>query len=352
MAIRSAPLQNLIPELVAALMMLTLVGIRITNLTLLGLLFFTSAFLLRVIWNSSILIHGLGHTLLIAILDQNPLFINDINVLEHRTLSSVLKSCCPFSAIFLPFISDTNHPWITVGRTTSHLRVKALGGISFNAIAIGFGLLILPDFLSDFETSISQFLTQSFVGANFLAIISSLSDVIAAFTGEAAYFNCGNFGFLGKRFPEDGDALLPPRVIKIFNRMGRETEVRGEQAGGGLVLARSSGKQVEFVGKKVLNRKRCNLTQSLEAAFAPVRHNAICKGIKPLDTAVVGVWHYRYGTSSPPAILETHWHEWMPAHPANVWSVEQGQWQVDRKNVNHGITHNGDFEGWIIFGRC
>ena len=161
---------------------------------------------------------------------------------------------------------------------------------------------------------------------------------------------CGNFGFLGQRLPEDGNALLPARAIEIFETMGRETEIRGEQAGGGAVLARDRSDHVVFVGQKVVNRKRQNLTKSLEAAFAPARRKAGGAGAKPLDKAVMGVWHYRYATSSPPAVIETHWHEWMPAREAEVWRVEQGKWVCDRLWVNHRITHNGDFDAWMLFG--
>lgn len=160
---------------------------------------------------------------------------------------------------------------------------------------------------------------------------------------------CGNFGFLGKRLPEDGADLLPARVVEIFRTMGRETEIRGEQAGGGVVFGRDRASQVVFVGKKVVNQKRQNLTQSLETEFAAAQHHATKKGTKALDEAVVGIWHYRYATSSPPAILETHWHEWMPARFAHVWRVENGQWICDRQRVNHRITHNGDFDAWTIF---
>ncbi len=160
---------------------------------------------------------------------------------------------------------------------------------------------------------------------------------------------CGNFGFLGKRLPQDGSDLLPERVVEICQTMGRETEIRGEQAGGGVVFARDRDGRVIFVGKKVVNLKRRNLTQSLEHTFATTRRQATKKGAKPLDEAIVGIWHYRYATSSPPAILETHWHEWMPARFANVWRVENGQWICDRQLVNHRITHNGDFDAWTIF---
>jgi hypothetical protein len=145
---------------------------------------------------------------------------------------------------------------------------------------------------------------------------------------------CGNFGFMGQRFETDDQTLLPTRVIEIFKLMGHETEIRGEQAGGGLVVAQNKNNQVHFVGEKVVNRKRHNLTQALEAAFASTRHKATVAGIQPLD-AITAVWHYRYGTSSPPKILETHWHEWVPARNAIVWLVENGRWVSNCKTVNH-----------------
>ncbi|MEG3858571.1 hypothetical protein [Microcoleus sp. herbarium12] len=67
---------------------------------------------------------------------------------------------------------------------------------------------------------------------------------------------CGNFGFLGKRIPEDEKALLPTRVVEVFQQMGRETEIRGEQAGGGLILDRCKDDRVVIVGKKILNQKQ------------------------------------------------------------------------------------------------
>jgi hypothetical protein len=160
---------------------------------------------------------------------------------------------------------------------------------------------------------------------------------------------CGNFGFLGKRLPQDGTDLLPARVVEICQTMGRETEIRGEQAGGGLIFARDRSDRVIFVGKKLVNLKRRNLTQSLEKTFAATRRQATQKGAKPLNEAIVGIWHYRYATSSPPAILETHWHEWIAARFATVWRVENGQWLSDRQLVHHRITHNGDFDAWSIF---
>ena len=165
-------------------------------------------------------------------------------------------------------------------------------------------------------------------------------------------FYCGNFGLIALRQPDDDNKLLPDRMRTIAQQMGQETEVRGEQAGGGLVIGRNEDRTV-FVGKKIVNRKRSNLTKSLEAAFAPIRNKAIAAGVKPLESTVMGVWHYRYATSgTAPSVLETHWHEWMGARNRKVWQFTGKTWICVTKNVHHRITHNGDFDSWKIFNRA
>lgn len=351
-------LRNIIPEVVTALLMAS-IGVGPLGLPLACSLFLVNAVFLRSIWNISILIHGFGHVLLTAIIDKKLSFIKISNILENRKPFDTLRSLIPFSPVFIPFINSGFYPWVATGNaTTWTIRIKALGGILFNILA----LEIVPLFLSknlDFilreygNTGIflSQFLINTFVGANLLAVFSSLSDIVAFVTGAADCFNCGNFGFLGRRNPDDGHELLPERVVEIFNKMGRETEIRGEQAGGGLVFARNKDNQAVFVGKKIINKKRDNLTKSLEAAFAPARRQAVSAGAKALQTVVFGVWHYRYATSSPPSALETHWHEWIPARQVVVWQINNGKWVRERKNLNHRITHNGDFDAWMIFGK-
>lgn len=358
MTILFSNFKNIIPEVMTALLMVS-IGIETLGFPVACLLFLVNAVLLRFIWNSSILIHGFGHVLLTATVDKKFSFIRLSNLLENRNLFDTLKSLIPFSPIFIPFINNGSHLWVAAGNATPWtIRVKALGGILSNIIALG----IIPLFLSkslDFSLReygntgvfINQFLINTFGGANLLIVFSSLSDIVAFVKGTADCFNCGNFGFLGRRNPDDGHELLPERVVEMFHKMGRETEIRGEQAGGGLVFARSEDNQAVFVGEKIVNKKRDNLTKSLEAAFAPVRRQAVFAGAKPLESVGVGVWHYRYATSSPPSALETHWHEWMPARQAVVWKVENGKWVRARKNINHRITHNGDFDAWMIFGK-
>ena len=261
------------------------------------------------------------------------------NILEHRSIADILNSLLPFQPIFIPYSDRSNALRLDSGKP-QHIRIKAVGGILFNFI-VAIVFFCYGDSL----------FAQAVVIANLLTACSSLSDIEAFATGVADYLYCGNFGLIAQRQPDDGQKLLPDRMLDVALQMGQETEVRGEQAGGGLVIGRNGDRTV-FVGKKIVNRKRGNLTKSLETAFAPLRNRAIAAGVKHLESTVMGVWHYRYATSgTAPSELETHWHEWMSAREEKVWRFTGREWRRASKNVHHRITHNGDFDSWQIFNQ-
>lgn len=295
-------LSRLIPEAIA--LTIVLLEAHTVELSTICWLLLIYSLILRLVWNSAIIVHGLGHSLAIALADRQLSAINLTNVLEHRSIANILKSLFPFNYIFIFVLS----PYLKPGKP-EHIRLKAIGGMLGNlAIAIIF-----------FFSSHNIF-GQALITANLLIAFSSLSDIDAFITGVADYLYCGNFGLIALRKVGDGQKLLPERMVDIAQQMGQETEIRGEQAGGGLVMGSQgdltmfADRKVLFVGKKIVNRKRRNLTTSLEAAFAPIREEAISAGVKPLKSTVMGVWHYRYATSgTAPSELETHWHEWMGA---------------------------------------
>jgi hypothetical protein len=82
----------------------------------------------------------------------------------------------------------------------------------------------------------------------------------------------------------------------------------------------------------------------LESGIVRKRQQAIRAGCRSLGTSTTAAWHYRSGTCGPPSVLETYWHEWCPARNDRVWQQINGRWTVRRHNINHRITHNGDFD--------
>ena len=350
-------IQNIIPEAIALLTVShSLVGLA--NRCLLLLIYSVA---IRLIWQSAIVVHGLGHTIAIALADKELSAINLTNILEHQSLADTLTSLLPCHRLFIPLLSSSQSntpfrfanalevenmgtlivsplPYLKSGKP-DRTRAKALGGIILN-------ILVATYFYYSHD-----WFARALVVTNILIAFTSLSDLEAFITGTADCFYCGNFGLIAQRHIDEDEKLLPDRMQTIALQMGRETEVRGEQAGGGLVIGKN-GNSTVFVGKKIVNRKRANLTESLETAFAPIRHQAIAAGVKPIESSAIGVWHYRYATSgTAPSVLETHWHEWMGAKNQEVWQFTGREWICETKNVHHRITHNGDFDSWGIFNR-
>ena len=314
-------------------------------------LFFAFAIALRLIWNGAIVIHGLGHTIAIAAVDRQFDAFRMSSILEQRSGKSIFQSILPFQTIFIPGLGSDKPLWLSAGNRGSRgISIKAMGGICLNlsiaatALSIDRATNPLPA-----NFNFTSMLLQAVCWTNLAIAISSYSDLIACLTGVAEYFYCGNFGFICKRLESDETALLPERMVNMYHLMGKETEIRGEQAGGGLVVAQNSQQQAVFVGTKVVNKKRDNLTNSLEAAFARERKKQAARTAS-LNRYVTGVWHYRFGTSGPPAVAETHWHEWAGARQAKIWEFSSGEWNRRQIELNHRITHNGDFDSWRLYG--
>ncbi|HEY9753412.1 MAG TPA: hypothetical protein V6C46_10700, partial [Coleofasciculaceae cyanobacterium] len=316
-------------------------------------------FIVRWSWQGAMLLHGLGHTLCRALVDRQPAVINCTHILEHRSPQQVFAALWPLAPYWLSPPSPQSLPWLGVGdRTPWKVRCKAAGGLVFNLVGLVLGLLLshgacllLIDGAGGGQISGLATLGWCFALANGVVLITSQSDWLTLMSGQGDRLYCGNFGFIIQGESALDRDLIPEQGKALFAIMGRETEVRGEQAGGGLVFARDQLGYTCFVGHKLVKAKRGNLTASLSTAFTRVRQQSRKSGFRPMLKNMVGAYHYRFGTSGPPSVLETHWHEWSPARLEQVWSLERGHWQSWPKLVNHRITHNGDFDGWVLFGQ-
>jgi hypothetical protein len=132
-------IRNIVPDILPEVIS-TVSAISISkNLELLTFccLFTAIAILIRLIWNSAILIHGLGHVSAIAIVARRLAAFSISNILEHRSIGTILKSMLPFNPIFIPGFKGETKLWIAAGNITPwQVRVKAVGGICLNLLAI------------------------------------------------------------------------------------------------------------------------------------------------------------------------------------------------------------------------
>jgi hypothetical protein len=306
--------------------------------------------LIRMGWCAAELLHGAGHTVLRALVDNDGAALEVANVLEHRTLRDLLRALAPLAPIGLPDGRALPLPWVAVGATAPwKVRLKASGGLLLNLWALVLAWGWLMSFPGD-GSALVRALLVSVAAANGVLLVASRTDWEAVWSGRASCFHCGNFGFITGADPGPKGELLSPPAIARFWTMGLETETRGAQAGGGLLLVRDGQGQIGFVGHKTINGKRGHLTRLLERGFRRARRRAVRAGCRTLSSGLMAAWHYRFGTSGPPDILETHWHQWCPAQRRRLWSRQHGRWVSDWQAVQHRITHNGDFEAFQLFG--
>lgn len=311
--------------------------------------------LLRLAWVAAELIHGAGHTLVRALVDGDPSTLRICNVLEHRAPRRIVQSLLPLAVIGLAGVGPLPAAWLHTGDPDPwKVRLKASGGILLHGAVIliaGMALNLLPGSGTAMrpEGPFSDLLVFLIL-SNIAMVMVSRSDLRTMVTGVGRHLHCGNFGFIAApETPGRGD-LLSTGAIERFDRMGWETELRGAQAGGGLLMTRDLQGQNRFVGHKIVNAKRGDLTTALESGFRRQRRRAWRSGIRSHPSALLATWHYRFGTSGPPGVDETHWLEWSPLKQRHLWHLDRGQWRCLTRTVNHRITHNGDFEAFHIDG--
>jgi len=320
---------------------------------------FVFALLLRLAWIAAELVHGAGHTLARAIVDRNQGAIRLAHLLENRSAAQLARGLLPLTPIGPLGASLLPPAWMEAGDPEPwKLRLKAAGSIVLHVVVIVAAVCCLAVLVSSSSASTASSFSAlatlliNLIGTNLWLALASRTDWQTILNARASILYCGNFGVIASAEVASRHELLSPHAIRLFHRMGQETEVRGAQAGGGLVMALDRRGETCFVGHKIVNAKRGDLTPSLEAAFCKVRQRAHRRGCRPHPAGLLACWHYRFGTSGPPAVRETHWHEWSPARQARLWRPgADGGWSCEAHTVHHRITHNGDFEGFMAFGR-
>ena len=159
---------------------------------------------IRTGWNAAVLLHGLGHTLLIAAVDRNGKALSVDNIAEHQDLITLARSLMPFQWIGGPWTWGHALPWVHAGDPAAwKLRMKATGGLVLNGVAVAGALAAIqsPEFNLALHNGLLPFwLSSSMVGSllasNGMLLACSRTDWAALLTGHADCFYCGNFGFI------------------------------------------------------------------------------------------------------------------------------------------------------------
>jgi len=252
-----------------------------------------------------------------------------------------IRALLPFQPIYIPGISrPAASPVIWIGSLSpARRRWSAAAGPAANAVLAS--LLIVTLLTADALPALLSTALFASLAVNLWVLATSWTDYATAWRGEAPLLYCGNFGILGERGSNER-GFLPRRFRRLTKRLGEATDIRGQQAGG-LAVMSATGR---FVGRKIVNDKRGDLTQALLASF---RRRLLLRrlvGSHPQPGILHLIGHHRYGTSSAPSVIETHWHRWQRPRRLPTWGIEDRTLVCRRRVVETLITHNGDFSSW------
>jgi hypothetical protein len=253
----------------------------------------------------------------------------------------LLRGLLPLQTLYLPGLDDPQGAFHVEVASLPAQRRRAVAVVGPAANAALVFLLAPLLWLVATLPSLLGLAIGALLLANLWILATSWTDYRCALLGNAGRLYCGNFGILAKR--QHGEqGFLPGRFRRMAARLGEATDVRGQQAGG-LAVMSATGR---FVGRKIVNDKRGDLTRDLLGSF---RRRAVVRrllGARPQSGIFHLIGHYRYGTSSAPSVVETHWHRWQRPRRLPVWTVD-GRSLIRRSRVVENlITHNGDFQAW------
>jgi len=174
-------------------------------------------------------------------------------------------------------------------------------------------------------------------------------------------FCCGNWGLLVPRDMLEGGkrsarGILPKLCEQILSGVLEVVELRGAQAGGVCTFVRDRHGDVDALRSRTVKPKRGRLATNLFQDFRWEIFRRAARGFFASPRAMPVVLlqgHSRFGTSSSPAVNETHPHQWLGSQREVVWRFDTStvSWRREETTVCISVTHNGDFDAFEIYGQ-
>jgi len=189
---------------------------------------------------------------------------------------------------------------------------------------------------------------------NFGMAISS--DFLAVWNQDWALgrgtFGCGNWGLLipANKINDKQKCLFPKQIEQLLQGVLGVVELRGAQAGGICLFTQGRSSNIFAVVAHAVKKKRAQLPQAIFSnlwwQLVRLQVSSVFGFKQPEVLLAQG--HSRFGTSSPPALRETHPHQWVGTVKERFWSfnVVTSEWMCTTVPLCVTITHNGDFDEW------
>lgn len=290
----------------------------------------------------NLLIHGLGHAILLFVVTGRSTYLSHRYILENITVRAFLRGLIPGQAI-PQFSSQPPHLEIS-GLNVWQSRLVASGGILANMSVLLIAYVHWP--VVEGLDGLTGFCWMEFVTST-LACMWSWPDLATLFNRPTGYLACGpafavRYGLDSKQSNEP--RLVSDRLKALVDILAREASTRGGQSGGFSVIAKRLG-ALSIIFDKAVKGKREDIVKVISRKMEALLTKARREGYTKAGEFEAILLHLRYATGGA-----THWHNaqphWYEHYPQMTHHrVVKGQLQNFNGEVFNMIAHNGDMDG-------
>lgn len=183
-----------------------------------------------------------------------------------------------------------------------------------------------------------------------VAVGSFKTDIIDSLRGkiDSRKACCGVVAGVFMR-PAGDTSILDLKQLRIFERMGKVTTIRGQQQAGFFTPELSRTGQVSWFSTKLVNGKRTALPPMLSNSARYKMGIQYLLGSRPVGETGIVLVHYRYSTSSPPIDREGQPVQWEREREVVQTILVDGHFDDIKVNLHVVATANGDFNHYKIY---
>ncbi len=169
---------------------------------------------------------------------------------------------------------------------------------------------------------------------------------------------CGpSFAIMARDTSRPRSELMSDELRDVQNILNREAKTRGSQSGGWALLAQDKKTgDVVIVFDKVVNGKRTDIVEVLDAQTQEVIVDSVKDGIISVENWEMVLNHLRFATGGATNWdnAQPHWHEdprRMPVYSVAIENIQgrnQAVLDVKRRTVANMVNHNGDCDEVVL----
>ncbi len=298
--------------------------------------------LLRLSQALSLMIHGLGHALMLVLVTGKTAYLNEKTISEGIGFSHLIQYILTGRRLKT---AQIDNPLQSPLKT----RLVAISGSAMNLLSTACVLNSAASLAAQIGADWGVFILYSgifvFTVSSILATLS-IPDLIALIRGNSVAWACGPAFAIRYKLGAEESAKAPlasDRLRDLIKILSTEASTRGGQSAGFAIMVKKQNAR-SIIFDKVVKGKREDIVKVLCSRLLDLLYKAEREGFVKVGGFEATMLHLRYATGGA-----THWDNAQPhwyEHYNNMMfhRIENGELVSQAGEVFNLIAHNGDMD--------